>query len=96
LNAAQAIDKEGEITIASNVSDYSILISVKDNGCGIPPANISKLFTPFFSTKQVGEGRGLGLSTSYGIIQSLGGTITVESKLNEGTTFVVELPIART
>jgi len=67
-------------------------ITVKDNGSGISPENIKKIFSPFFTTKPLGKGTGLGLSVCYGIVDSLGGTMEVASQINEGTTFFIRLP----
>lgn len=92
LNAAQSISTHGEITISTAISESSILISFKDNGCGISPQNMSKLFLPFFTTKPKNESLGLGLAVNYGIVDALGGKITVESELGSGTTFTVHLP----
>jgi two-component system, NtrC family, sensor kinase len=72
------------------------VITVKDSGIGISPENIQKLFEPFFTTKKEGKGVGLGLSVAYGIIQVHGGSIQVQSKPGEGTTFTVELPLEST
>ena len=69
------------------------IIQIKDDGCGMDEQTKEKIFNPFFTTKPVGQGTGLGLSISYKIIQSHNGQITVNSKLNEGTTFNIELPI---
>jgi two-component system NtrC family sensor kinase len=68
-------------------------VAVKDTGCGIPKANLQRIFDPFFTSKEVGKGTGLGLSVSYGIIKSHGGAIKVESTVGSGTTFRVYLPI---
>jgi signal transduction histidine kinase len=68
-------------------------IKVTDNGNGIPPKVLDKIFQPFFTTKPTGQGTGLGLSLSYDIIKAHGGEIKVESKENEGTTFIIQLPI---
>lgn len=70
-------------------------ITVKDNGSGISPENIKKIFSPFFTTKPLGKGTGLGLSVCYGIVDSLGGTMEVASQINEGTTFFIRLPATR-
>ncbi len=67
-------------------------ISVSDNGCGISPEDMKKIFSPFFTTKPVGKGTGLGLSVCYGIINSMGGSMEVESEPGAGTTFFVRLP----
>jgi two-component system cell cycle sensor histidine kinase/response regulator CckA len=76
------------------VADYSAL-SVMDTGCGIPPHILSKVFDPFFTTKEVGKGTGLGLSTVYGIVKQSGGFIFADSRVGEGTRFVIYLPVHR-
>ena len=70
-----------------------IEISVTDTGCGIPEANLQRIFDPFFTSKEVGKGTGLGLSVSYGIVKAHGGRISVESVVGTGTTFHIYLPI---
>jgi two-component system NtrC family sensor kinase len=95
-NAMYAVNKNadgGEIKILAKKEDSNLMISVQDNGCGIPPEQIGKIFLPFFTTKPVGQGTGLGLSTCYGIIERLGGDISVASEVNVGTTFTIRLPI---
>jgi two-component system NtrC family sensor kinase len=93
INAIDAIEKDGLIHIKTQKDDSRIVISIKDNGPGISKENLQKVFDPFFTTKEVGKGTGLGLSASYNIIEKLGGAITVESKLSEGTVFKVKIPI---
>ena len=97
INAAQAMGPErGTITISNGVEGENIWLEVADNGCGIPPHALQKIFDPFFTTKPVGEGTGLGLSLSYGIVKKHRGDISVSSELGKGTTFRVVLPIRQT
>ncbi|ONH55298.1 Response regulator receiver domain-containing protein [Pseudomonas cedrina] len=97
INAAQAMGPErGIITISNGVEGENIWLEVADNGCGIAPEALQKIFDPFFTTKPVGEGTGLGLSLSYGIVKKHGGTIAVSSEPGKGTTFRVVLPIRQT
>ncbi|MFH1243067.1 MAG: cache domain-containing protein [Pseudomonadota bacterium] len=80
---------------ASNTGHKGVEIIIADTGSGIPPDNLDKLFDPFFTTKAVGEGTGLGLSVSYGIVQRHGGTIRVQSEVGKGTRFFIWLPIEK-
>jgi two-component system, NtrC family, sensor kinase len=93
VNAAQAIENEGEVTISTRVDGESAVITISDNGSGIGPDDLRKIFDPFFTTKPVGEGTGLGLSIAYGIIEKHGGTISVDSIPGVGTKFFVSIPI---
>lgn len=93
VNAAQAIQQKGEVTISTRLDGACVIVTISDNGVGIPEDQLSRIFDPFFTTKAVGEGTGLGLSITYGIIERHGGTITVSSKVGSGTTFSVKLPI---
>ncbi|MGQ3321409.1 ATP-binding protein [Pseudomonas brassicacearum subsp. neoaurantiaca] len=94
VNAAQAIGPErGTITLRNGVGDETVWIEVADNGSGIPPDTLQKIFDPFFTTKPIGQGTGLGLSLSYGIVKKHNGEITVRSEVGVGTTFRVELPV---
>ncbi len=96
VNAAQSIQDRGEITIVTQaLSNETIQIKIADTGVGIDKENQSKIFDPFYTTKPVGEGTGLGLSVSYGIIQAHNGTIKVDSKKGEGSTFTITLPTQR-
>ncbi|MBC7848889.1 MAG: two-component sensor histidine kinase [Chitinophagaceae bacterium] len=81
------------VSVATKRSGNNIEIRVRDNGHGIAPNNIEKIFQPFFTTKPTGQGTGLGLSLSYDIIKAHGGELTVESKEGEGSTFIVTLPV---
>jgi two-component system NtrC family sensor kinase len=100
INALDATEPGGTINIytatglsASDTGHKGVEITIADTGCGIPADNLDKLFDPFFSTKEVGQGTGLGLSVSYGIIQRHGGTIRVQSELGKGSTFFIWIPI---
>jgi two-component system NtrC family sensor kinase len=93
-NAIDAVREEGQINVSSQVKNNRFIrVSVRDNGLGIPKENLKHIFEPFYTTKEKGKGTGLGLSISYGIMQKLRGTIYVESEVNRGTTFTVEIPI---
>jgi signal transduction histidine kinase len=92
-NAAQAIGSEGRVCVTTRRENDMAVVSISDTGKGIAPEHLKKIFDPFFTTKRVGEGTGLGLSITYGIIERHGGSINVESRPGEGTTFTVTLPI---
>ncbi len=92
LNACEAMPTGGTLAISASAQDGKVLIKVADTGCGIKKEHVDRIFEPFFSTKAVGKGTGLGLSVSYGIIQQSGGSLEVESKEGEGTTFTIVLP----
>jgi two-component system NtrC family sensor kinase len=93
-NATHAIEKDGRIRIATQRSENgSVDIIVEDTGCGIPKDHLIKIFDPFFTTKPEGKGTGLGLSICHGIVDKLGGRISVSSEVGKGSTFVVTLPI---
>jgi len=93
-NSVDAMEKNGgELTINTYSEGDVIGIKVSDNGPGIPEANLSRIFEPFFTTKPLGKGTGLGLSICYGIIQKMGGRIDVESIIDSGTTFRIQLPV---
>jgi signal transduction histidine kinase len=91
-NAAHAIDSDGSITISMEDMGEQLAIRISDSGKGIPKENMDKIFEPFFSTKSPGEGTGLGLFVTRGIIEKLGGTIKAESTIGQGTRFCVRLP----
>jgi signal transduction histidine kinase len=96
-NATEAMEAAGggNLTVETShiLKEDNLQINFKDTGSGIPPENISKLFEPFFTTKKKGKGVGLGLSVAYGIVQEHGGSIYVKSKVGQGTTFQVKLPL---
>lgn len=97
VNAAQAIPEghlpANEIRLSTRDAGDRIIIEVRDSGVGMDKAVLAKIFTPFFTTKEIGHGTGLGLSISHGIVTSLGGTIEVDSEPGKGTTFRVTLPV---
>ena len=93
LNAGQAIEQRGTIELASGCDDNEAWISITDSGCGIPPEAMPHLFDPFFTTKPIGRGTGLGLAISYGIVAKHHGRIDVSSRVGQGSTFRVVLPI---
>jgi signal transduction histidine kinase len=98
-NAAQAIgerEKGGTIHLSARRGDMGdVEVTISDDGPGIPPDVIPRIFDPFFTTKDVGEGSGLGLSIVHGIVERHGGRITVQSRVGEGTTFRIALPVGR-
>ncbi len=95
VNAAEAMHGSGTLTIRTSLSPdrKMVWIEFTDTGEGIPEENLSRIFDPFFTTKDVGKGTGLGLATSFGIIEEHGGKISVKSKVNQGTTFTIEIPV---
>ena len=96
VNAGQAMDKHGTITVTSRQEGDEVLLSIRDTGRGMTEAIRKRIFEPFFTTKAIGKGTGLGLSITYDIIKKHGGAITLESELGKGTTFTIRLPIKRT
>jgi len=100
VNAYQSIEAKvgesgetGKVWLRTRQRDDGVLIEVTDTGVGIPAAHMDRIFDPFFTTKKVGSGTGLGLSTSFGIVKRHGGSLSVDSKEGEGTTFRLFLPI---
>jgi two-component system NtrC family sensor kinase len=94
INGTEAMSEGGELTIKTDhtADDEFVEIEVADTGAGIPDEHLSKVFDPFFSTKEAGKGVGLGLSIVYGIVNEHKGTIDVKSKIDKGTTFTIKLP----
>ena len=98
INAGDAMEGKGggTITVITDVADAGTArIHVADTGSGIPPEVVGRIFDPFFTTKPVGKGTGLGLSVSYGIVKEHKGEIGVESRVGEGTTFNIRIPLAQ-
>ncbi|MBF0476816.1 MAG: GHKL domain-containing protein, partial [Deltaproteobacteria bacterium] len=95
-NAIDAMnEKGGVLTMTTRRENDFIVLNVSDTGQGIPQANLQRIFDPFFTTKPVGKGTGLGLSICYGIIEKMGGRISVNSAVGVGTTFHIHLPVVR-
>ncbi len=97
INAAEAMEGNGKLVLATrfNSVERMVEIAFSDTGPGISKENMEKVFSPFFTTKDVGHGVGLGLAISYGIVKEHKGTITVESKVGKGTSFTVKLPMIK-
>ncbi|WP_022664231.1 ATP-binding protein [Desulfospira joergensenii] len=93
VNAAQSIEKKGEITIKTGQVNKDVVIEISDTGCGIPKENLNKIFDPFFTTKEVGKGTGLGMNIAYNIIEQHKGSIGVESQMDKGSKFIIRLPV---
>jgi hypothetical protein len=93
LNARDAMPQGGRLEIATEFDENEVAIRFQDTGVGISPDHLAKIYDPFFTTKQIGRGTGLGLAVSYGIIRDHGGHIEVESKPGEGAQFRISLPI---
>jgi two-component system, NtrC family, sensor kinase len=93
INAVQAVEDHGTITVRTGNEDGRVWLEVADTGCGIPPANLKRIYDPFFTTKPVGTGTGLGLSITYGIVRKHNGSIDVQSEPGKGTTFRIALPV---
>lgn len=94
-NAIDAVEEGGMVTVSTGTKDEdTVRVSIRDNGTGIPDDKLKQIFEPFFTTKGREKGTGLGLFVSYGIIKKLGGSIIVESGVDKGTTFIVDIPVS--
>lgn len=95
VNAVEALETSVTkgITINIRSDEFNLIVEIIDSGCGISSENISKIFTPFFTTKKMGKGTGLGLAITYGIIKMHKGDIKVKSIIDKGTTFILKLPL---
>jgi two-component system, NtrC family, sensor kinase len=96
LNARDAMPRGGWLTLVTRADDDAVIVEIKDTGDGIRREDIKRIYDPFFTTKGIGRGTGLGLSVSYGILQEHGGAIFVDSVPGKGTTFQVALPALQT
>jgi signal transduction histidine kinase len=92
MNSVEAVGDDGRITITTASENSGVRLEIADNGSGIPEEIIDKIFNPFFTTKEVGKGTGLGLHIVYGIINKHGGRIEVKSEVGKGTNFIIRLP----
>jgi two-component system NtrC family sensor kinase len=95
VNALQAMPQGGDLKIKTLYEDNHVLLIVEDTGIGMNEEVLEKIFTPFFTTKEVGKGTGLGLPVVHGIITSHGGSVRVKSKVDQGTRFEIQLPTAK-
>jgi two-component system NtrC family sensor kinase len=95
VNAKDSMPHGGELLVRTSSPDSVFRIEVEDTGSGISEEHLKKIYDPFFTTKEMGRGTGLGLSVTYGIVQEHSGNIMVDSRLGQGTRFIVELPAAR-
>jgi len=95
INAAEAMEGEGDLILSTRSvqGDSFVELEFRDTGPGITGENIEKIFDPFFTTKDVGHGTGLGLAISFGVVKAHSGTISVDSEIGKGTTFIVRLPV---
>jgi two-component system, NtrC family, sensor kinase len=94
LNARDAMPSGGWLTIVTREDRNLAVVEIGDTGSGIPAEQLSRIYDPFFTTKEIGKGTGLGLSITYGIVQEHGGTITCDSQVGQGTRFSIHLPLA--
>jgi len=91
-NAIQAIDDKGSITITTALLENELVLTISDSGLGIPKKNLSRIFDPFYTTKEPGKGTGLGLSISYEIIKGFNGSVEIQSEVKRGTNVIIKLP----
>jgi two-component system NtrC family sensor kinase len=95
LNSCEAMSDGGTITVFTSRTGDGVCVEIADTGNGIKPEIMERIFEPFFTTKPVGQGTGLGLAVSFGIIQQHGGSIEVESEPGKGTKFIITLPVEK-
>lgn len=95
MNAADACGRRGEVLISAQRDESSVRLTIQDNGPGVPETARSLIFEPFFSTKDIGKGTGLGLAVSRGLVEGAGGSLALDESFSEGARFLIELPLAR-
>ena len=93
LNARDAMPRGGWLTVSTRADGTHVIAEVADTGSGIPPEHLARIYDPFFTTKSIGRGSGLGLSISYGIVHEHGGAIRCDSAIGQGTRFTLTLPV---
>ncbi|MBN2545439.1 MAG: hypothetical protein JXB50_06560, partial [Spirochaetes bacterium] len=94
VNSIQAMPNGGKLNIKTSLENDNILFIVEDNGIGMDEKTLKQVFIPFFTTKEIGQGTGLGLPVVHGIVSSYGGTINIESKIGTGSKFTIQLPLS--
>ena len=94
-NAAEAMPQGGDIEVKTYKEADEVVVTVRDTGTGIAEEDLPKVFQPFWSSKGVGIGKGMGLAVTHGLVKRHGGTISVQSKVGAGTTFTIRLPLAQ-
>ena len=94
-NAAEALPQGGDIEVKTYKEADEVVITVRDTGIGIAEEDLQRVFQPFWSSKGVAIGKGMGLAVTHGLVKRHGGDISVQSKVGEGTTFTIRLPLAR-
>ncbi|MBW2690875.1 MAG: GHKL domain-containing protein, partial [Deltaproteobacteria bacterium] len=95
VNALQAMPEEGKLSIETSLGEDHVYLLVRDSGMGMAPETVKQIFLPFFTTKDIKQGTGLGLSVVHGIVKSHGGSIDVESRIGQGACFRIKFPFRR-
>jgi len=93
VNGIQAMPKGGRLTITTEAGEHEVKLIVEDTGMGMTEKTVKKIFVPFFTTKEIGQGTGLGLSVVHGIVMSHGGSIEVDTHIGQGSRFEISLPV---
>jgi signal transduction histidine kinase len=95
VNALQAMPEEGQLSIETSCDEDHVYLLVQDTGIGMTPETLKQIFLPFFTTKDIKQGTGLGLSVVHGIVKAHGGSIDVESHVGQGSRFRIKFPLRR-